>query len=288
MKKPYDKEPLTPKALLDKYIRNGLIVADRQYDVALAYFHFVGAYRLKGYLHHYIHPESKSFPESFDFEYLRQQYEFDRELRGLIINAIDRIEVAIRTVMSNSLSLRYGAHWFLNDSIFNNTREWNHEKLTYKIREDLKNAQKRTFVQHYYKHYDQPELPPSWAVSEIVSFGFWSKTYSILKDPTVKKAISMKFDIDQPEVFRSWIHSLTVLRNHAAHHAQILRSPIRVKPSNYKRKKIHFQNPESFATMKLIVEYYLDHIPLPNNWSSDIDCLFTKYNLVHRNELNRY
>lgn len=288
MKTPFNKDPLTPKALMDKYIQSGLSVSDDDYHKALAYFQFVGAYRLKGYLHHYIHPKDKSFPKSFEFEYLRQQYEFDRELRGLVISAIDRIEIAIRTVMSNYLSLRYGAHWFLNESIFNRTREWDHEKLINKIRDDVKNAQKRTFIQHYYENYDHPEFPPSWAVSEVVSFGFWSKTYAILKEPAVKKAISMKFGIDQPEVFRSWIHALTVLRNHAAHHAQILRSPIRVKPSNYKRKKIRFSSPESFSTMRTIVEYFLNRIALPNNWSSDMDRLFDKYNLILPSELNRY
>jgi len=62
-----------------------LIVLKESYDIALAYFQFVGSYRLKGYLHHYIHPKNKSFQGSFEFEYLRQLYEFDRELRGLII-----------------------------------------------------------------------------------------------------------------------------------------------------------------------------------------------------------
>ncbi|MBE0493630.1 MAG: Abi family protein [Thiomicrospira sp.] len=282
------KPALTPEKLLEKYIQQGLVVAEAEYELALRYFRFVGPYRLKGYLHHRIDSQTKQLTDELSFDTLRQYYEFDRELRLLVIGAIDRIEVAVRTSMSNVLSLKHGAHWFLNPSIFNETREWSHEKLVKTLTQDTSKAHNRQFVSHYFKHYESPDLPPSWAISEIVSFGFWSKTYSVLNQSNDRKAIAMKFKIDQPEVFRSWLHALTVLRNHAAHHSQILYAPIRVKPSHYKRKDIHFTAPESFESLSIILEYFLSQIALGESWDIQLSQLFVRYPAVSNQDLMKY
>ncbi len=112
------KPALTPEQLLEKYIQQGLVVVEAEYEMALRYFRFVGPYRLKGYLHHRIDLQTKRLTDAFSFDALRQYYEFDRELRLLVIGAIDRIEVAVRTSMSNVLSLKHGAHWFLVKNLF--------------------------------------------------------------------------------------------------------------------------------------------------------------------------
>ncbi len=98
----------------------------------------------------------------------------------------------------------------------------------------------------------------------------------------------MKFKIDQPEVFRSWLHALTVLRNHAAHHSQILYAPIRVKPSHYKRKNIHFTAPESFESLSIILEYFLSQIALGESWSNQLSQLFVYYPAVSNQDLMKY
>jgi len=40
-------------------------------------------------------------------------YEFDRRLRLLVIDAIERIEVSVRAVISNYMGPTYGSHWYL-------------------------------------------------------------------------------------------------------------------------------------------------------------------------------
>ena len=59
-----------------------------------------GAYRLKGYWHHVIDPTTKQFPTGYGFENIRQRCELDREVRAATIEAIDRLEVAVRSVMA--------------------------------------------------------------------------------------------------------------------------------------------------------------------------------------------
>ncbi|WP_019895286.1 Abi family protein [Hydrogenovibrio halophilus] len=284
-KRHFQKQALTPEKLLKKYESNGLIVPDDQRDLALKYFRFVGAYRLKGYMFDHFDERTKQFTQNYELDDLIQQYEFDRELRLITIDAIDRIEVAVRASISNHLSLSHSPHWFLDKTLFKSTRHWDYAKLCKKLEEEVRNGRKKRFIQHYYDHYEFPEYPPSWAMSEIISFGFWSKTYAILKNPNDRKAISMKFEIDQPEVFRSWVHALSVLRNHAAHHSQILRTPLRVKPTNYKRKQIRFHRPDQFASMVVIINYFLGQIGLNDGWDKQLERLFESYPKVDRADL---
>lgn len=284
-KSTFEKPSLTPENLLTKYCSQGLMVAPNEQEIALKYFTFVGAYRLKGYLHHFIDPTTKRLPSSFTLEHLIQQYEFDRELRALTIDAIDRIEVAVRTVMANHLSLKHSPHWFLQQDIFDFGSTWTYEHLLSKIQQDVKQAQDKRFIKHYQNNYHIPELPPSWAVSECLSFGFWSKTYSVLRHSQDKKAISMKFGIDNTEVFASWIRTLTVIRNIAAHHGQLLRIKINVRPMNYNKKGFVFDKPQSFASAAKIIQYLLEQIGLTQNWNHRLAELFVKYPLVGRQDL---
>lgn len=60
---------------------------------------------------------------------LVDRYEFDRELRLAIIEVIDRLEVAIRSVMANRLSVSHSPHWFIKTSTFKPSREWGFGQL---------------------------------------------------------------------------------------------------------------------------------------------------------------
>jgi abortive infection bacteriophage resistance protein len=281
IKAPFNKQALTPEKLLAKYRAQGLIVEAHEMDLALNYFRYVGAYRLKGYLHHFMDPITKRLPAGYTLAYLIQQYECDRELRSLTIDAVDRIEVAVRSVMANYLSLKYSPHWFLNSDIFSPSAHWSFGQVVRKVETDVHQAKDKHFIGHYFKHYDAPHLPPSWAISECVSFGFWSKTYEILRYPQDKKAISMKFNIDQTEVFRSWIHTLTVVRNLAAHHSQLLRMKLRIKPVNYKTQVIRFDPSDSFGAASTVISFLLNHIQPQNTWQADLQALKQKYPLGH-------
>lgn len=188
----FTKVAATPEQLLEKLESRGLLVSTITKPMALSYLRFVGGYRLKGYWFHAVDLNTKQFIANYSFERIIAQVEFDRELRAATIEAIDRLEVAIRTVMANFLSIKHSPHWFLNANIFEPKKGWSQQQLEAKIRDEVERANQKSFVNHYYRQYSSPALPPSWSVSECVSFGLWSRTFSILKDPTDKKAICRK------------------------------------------------------------------------------------------------
>jgi abortive infection bacteriophage resistance protein len=276
-KVPFTKLAATPEQLLQKLEARGLVVSAATQQQALAYLRFVGGYRLKGYWFHVVDPATKQFPTGYTFELIAARCELDRELRAATITAIDRLEVAIRSVMANFLSLKHSPHWFLSSGIFKPSREWGIGQLIRKIEDEVKRSEGKRFVGHYYDRHDDPYLPPSWAISECVTFGLWSRTFAILRDANDKKAISKKFGIDQAEVFQSWIHTLTVVRNIAAHHGQLLKVKLGVSPSNYKTGGIKFNDQKSFFAAATVIHYLLNQTGLPHRWKSDLDEIFNKY-----------
>jgi len=284
-KTPFSKPAQTPEQLLAKLQVRGLVVPPGEEAKALAYLRYVGAYRLKGYWFHLLDPVTKTFPSGWTFQMLADRCEFDRELRAATIEAIDRLEVAIRSVMANYLSLKHSPHWFLDPTVFKPTREWGIGQLIRKIEDEVRRSEGKRFVAHYFGRHDQPYLPPSWSVSECVSFGFWSRTYAVLADPNDKKAISKRFGVAQAEVFQSWIHTLTVVRNIAAHHGQFLRVKLGVSPANYKAAGIKFQDQKSFYAAATVIQHLLVQTALPQRWKSDLQDLFGKYPQVSPDDL---
>ena len=276
-KKPFDKQASTPEQLLEKLRGQGLVVPAEEEAQALAYLRYVGGYRLKGYWFHLVDPQTKRFPAGWTFARIAERCEFDRKLRAATIEAVDRLEVAVRSVMGHYLSLKHSPHWFLNTAIFKPTRDSGIGQLIRKIEDEVRRADRKRFVKHYFTHHDEPYLPPSWSISECVSFGLWSRTYAILRDPNDKKAICKRFGVDQSEVFQSWIHTLTVVRNIAAHHGQLLRVQLGVSPANYRAAGIHFSDQKSFFAAATVIHYLLGRTGLPHRWEEDLVQIFARY-----------
>ena len=81
----------------------------------------IGYYRLMIYFRPFLASENASntkFEKGTLFSDVLNLYIFDRELRLLVIYALERIEVAFRTSISNAMSMKYGAHWYLDQNLF--------------------------------------------------------------------------------------------------------------------------------------------------------------------------
>lgn len=273
----FAKHAATNESLLEKLELRGLVVPSQERGKALAYLQCVGGYRLKGYWFHLVDPHTKKFPSGCQFAQIAERYEFDRELRAASIEAIDRLEVAIRATIANHLSLTYSPHWFLKTDIFKPTREWGIGQLIRKIEEEVRRSEGKRFVEHYFEKYDSPYLPPSWAISECVTFGLWSRTFAILRDSNDKKAIAKYFGVETTEVFQSWIHMLTVVRNIVAHHGQLLKVKLGVAPANYKKAGIKFSDSKSFYAAATVIQFLLHRTNLPHRWQSDLKEIFQRY-----------
>lgn len=145
-------------------------------------------------------------------------YEFDTELRSLVFDAIQRIEIAIRTRIIQHFSISHGAFWYMDMTLCDNEHKFL-ENLTSIDREVQRS--KEDFIKEHFKKYDKPEFPPAWKTMELASFGTLSKFYYNFSDKKTKKLIARQFNLPQHEVMESWMRSIAALRNYCAHHARL-------------------------------------------------------------------
>ncbi len=69
----------------------------------------VNYYRLSGYLYPFRNPDD-TFKAGTTFEMVWQRYAFDRRLRLLVMDAIERIEIAVRSQLACHHALNHGPY----------------------------------------------------------------------------------------------------------------------------------------------------------------------------------
>jgi len=151
-------------------------------------------------------------------EMILDLYEFDRRLRLLVMDGLERIEVAVRTRWADSLALAYGPHAYLNSEVFRDPVLHAHDlsKLAHEIEKS-----REMYVEHYRRKYDDPSLPPLWAITETLSFGQLSHWFKNTKSIKIKEQVTDFFSMPTIQAFEGILHSLTPVRNTCAHHGRL-------------------------------------------------------------------
>ncbi len=258
----YVKPPLNLEEQLGLLMNRGLAVSSP--ERALHYLRFIGYYRLSGYCRYYQQNLSHEFYPGTTFDSVLKLYIFDRELRLLVMDAVERIEVAVRSCISNTMSESYGAHWFMDKSLFHNHRK--HDELLGKIRAATGNYDRQEgFLKSYYQKYDQPDIPPSWMMAEVMSFGTWSSLFANLKSRQDQRAICAPFDID-PRIMKSWLHSLNYLRNLCAHHSRLWNRSFSIKPMVAKKYEMQMKDNGSFYAYAAMLRVLMSVIADGSKW----------------------
>lgn len=203
----------------------------------LKYIKNIGYYRMSGYMYPFQSNDgSHTFKEPITFDKILNHYVFDKKLRLLLLDYIERIEVSIRANISNIMSLKFGAHWYLDSDLFYDKKL--HEDLVIKIKTYCKDASE-IFIKSYNNKYDSPESPPSWMVMEILTFGNLASLFENLKDNDQKKEIASSYGTVVP-LFESWLKSINFIRNTCAHHSRLWNRRIPLKPTIPRKKDKKF------------------------------------------------
>lgn len=130
------KNPLTLNEQLEKLKSRGLTIND--HNKAKYYLSNISYYRLRAYTYPFQDNSDPNHPFLVDisFEDIINIYVFDRHLRLIIFNIIEKIEVAIRTKIIYYYSLIYGSHWYENPIHFKDHQNFN--KNINKLYEEIK------------------------------------------------------------------------------------------------------------------------------------------------------
>jgi abortive infection bacteriophage resistance protein len=281
---------------LQKWEARGLGVSNNA--SALHYLQHIGYYRLSAYALPFQQSSlpDKPFRAGSSFEDILNLYVFDRELRLLVIDAIERIEVAVRSSLTNHLCIKHGPHWFTDATqfkphIFGSSGKvigFDHTKLLDQIDKELgiaPSAKKpmrphnEVFINHYFSKYTDPYLPPAWMVFELVSLGTLSLVFANLKDAKDRSAIALPFAVDE-KVLITWLHSLSYLRNLCAHHGRLWNRQLVIKPLVAKKHTGFLKSNDRFYAMAVVLWDLLRVVAPQSIWNQRLAELLGQFPAV--------
>lgn len=179
----------------------------------------ISYYRLKGYWWDMqTDPKLHKFRPDTYFEDILDRYNFDRHLRLILFDAIERIEVSLRTKMIYHLSISYGSLWYLNVSLFDNVGH--HQSLLIELKKEFDRSQE-IFIKDQRNRYPNQDAD-AWKILEVASMSTLSKFYKNLKHQLPEKAIiSKEMGLNLHSELSSWLEAITYVRNIIAHHSRL-------------------------------------------------------------------
>lgn len=260
----------------------------------------ISYYRLSAYMLPYKIIENGVYQDKFKkdttWEYIYDLYVFDRKLRLLIFDAVERIEIAIRTQIIYQLSLKYGAHWQDDPDILKVDAYKRKDgkvvvvdvfsDIQKHIKEQLNSNKAEVFIKHYANKYSTPTNPPSWMCLEIMYFNQLSQICNNLKQRSDIVGIAKWFDLP-PEQFCSWLHTINYVRNISAHHARLWNRDFNIVPMKlrFSKTKKWVSNPETVQRAKFyyfacMINYLLQTANPSSSFNARLITLLDEYKHV--------
>lgn len=242
---PYTKPFLPIADQIARIQARGMVVSDP--GKAQQYLQNIGYYRLSGYWYPLRRSQITTtaageilttvlddFRSGSEFSQVVDLYLFDKKLRLMMLDVLERIEIAFRTDIALQLG-QYEPWAYRNPNL-----------LDGKFTTDIPRGRQRTrfqdfierfdrgvtdskedFVKHFRATYSDPL--PIWAAVELWDFGALSMFLSGMKYRD-QRAIAARYGISRPEVLPTWIRTLAFIRNVCAHHSRMWNKSLVAQP----------------------------------------------------------
>lgn len=286
----FDKEALTITQQIERLQKRGLIITAE--DKAYHYLSNISYYRLGEYWHSMQSDKTNhTFKENSKFKDVIALYNFDGELKILLFDVIEKIEISLRTKLIYHLSHEIGPWWFQNFDIFINSKEL--VKTLANLEIELARSKEPTIINHFKNHKDDLRFPPSWKSLEQTSFGSLSKLYGNLKNTVKSKdTIAQEYGVINHTFLPSWLQSIAQIRNYCAHHSRLWNKNVPGNPKLLSNPPFNWITdvPKQHEFPKLyihlcLMKYLLDRIQPENNFAIRLVYLLKKYPNVDPNAI---
>jgi len=215
----YEKPHMTFNAQLQLLKSKNLKISNE--EEVINFLSHVNYYKLSGYFKFF--EKTKDNYDGLDILSVFDLYYFDRELRHLLMRAIEKIEISIKTKVAYIIGKKYGAFGHIDSSNFYSEDE--HKKFL-KLLKKEENRSKEPYIKNYKKKYTSEEFTPIWISIEILPLGTISRMYSNLKRDT-QKEIAKEYDTSMVNL-KSWLVNITLLRNFCAHNSRVWNRRLKV------------------------------------------------------------
>lgn len=274
---PFGKPYRTSSDLVELLKSRGLSILDE--SKAEHYLDHIGYYRLSAYSYPLLKmpKEQHLYKSGATFDKIIMLYRFDKKLRLLTFNEIEKIEVAIRSAIVNiGCSMINNPFWMTDASNFS---DYNRFVKTLNLIDNELNHSREDFITHFKETYSD-SYPPAWILSEILPFGVITNIYGNLKNKKIKKRISQTFGL-QIDPFESWMTIITGQRNACCHHSRVWNKHYSIRPTLPNRMvrpwiNLPTDTQRIYFTL-CIIKYFLDIISPDNDMLAKLRWLFVDF-----------
>ena len=281
----YTKTYSSPSQLVTLLQSRGLQVEN--VEQAEIYLRHIGYYRFSAYLYPLltIPKEKHIFKSGAAFFQALDMYLFDRHLRLLMFNEIEKIEIAVRSAIVNiTCRETENPFWMTDPSYFYNANTFT--KTMQLIDVELAKS-REDFIEHFRNTYSDP-YPPAWMLAEILPLGVLTKIYDNIKSNQIRKKIAQEFSLGVP-VFNSWMTIITVARNNCCHHARVWNRTFALRVLTQRRMvrpwiTISVNQKKAYFSL-CIINYFLNIISPNNDMKAKIDALLSAYPSIDINAM---
>lgn len=293
----YVKPWLSIDEQIDGLVARGVHVDARERAVAL--LREVGYYRLTGYLYpfreseHYLDDQGRDRVRVLNRYRARTRIEdaarlldFDRQLRLLVLEGVERVEIAMRTQIGYTLG-RHSAFAQEDPSVFTTAFTTQraddngevlpsrHEAWLLRVKE-RQDGSDEAFVAHFRHKYE--DRMPIWALTEILELGHISRLYSGLRND-IATEIADAFRVPTKGLMESWLATVTYVRNIAAHHARLFNRKLVTAPKRPRPAAVPLlahlsqeEAPKQFGAYSAlaVMAYLMESIHADGDWAARV------------------
>lgn len=204
----------------------GLVIED---DIkAKEFLYNNNYYRVSGYSltlrnHDIFYPKTK-------FQNIIDIYNFDQEMRNLLLKYIEIIEIKIKSIFTYEFTKRHGGVGYLENSHFSCSDIYN--TIICKANEQV---EKRKSHEAYLKHFiEEIKRPiPMWAYIDLFTISDISRLYGIAEND-IQTCVASEFGLKHGravDTMCKFLHCITIIRNLCAHGSRLYNRLFITKPS---------------------------------------------------------
>lgn len=257
----------------------------------------VNYYRLSGYLYPFREPGSDSFRANTRLKTVWDRYCFDRRLRVLLLDAIERVEVAVRTQLVYRFSQAHGAFGHCCEENLPGLKVLEYVEWREALIEETQRS-KEAFKEHFFKKYgDCHQNLPIWMVCELMSMGSMLTFYKGV-EKNIQDKVAGHFGMPD-ELLLSWLRSLYAARNICAHHSRIWNRLLGYAPGlphKNKHPEWHLENENGkklitnnrCGMVLIICHQFLKRISPTSQWQQRVNQLFAEYPEIPLGDMGLY
>lgn len=302
----YSKPHLSFADQASLLLNRGMVATQQELMNALEQ---VGYYRLSAYCFPFraVDPVTGTrldfFRSGTSFSLVWNHYRFDRDLRLLLLDAIERIEVALRCRLAYLHTKGNDPFAYADASYF---PAWSNYMTKLDAMKNPALTGKKTtadFVDHFFMKYgDHHDYLPLWMAVGIADFGFISFFYRH-SPKKIHSQIATAWGV-KSDILRSWLVALNTLRNTCAHHGRVWNKEWGTQPKlpgyadqpewymTYLEKAGKWVRPpagaplapdslvshsRSTGTLLYICKYLLSYIAPQSQWKTRVERLFEEF-----------